>query len=207
MTNISDTGGMVRGEIPRHGPSFPVETPPVSEPPPLEVGDLVKAADHHVHSLGIAINELTNACGEILDPLLLAGYLADLRDHIQDARRAYDEIERFFLSEAGEKSYDVPNLGRVEVKSSKRRTRWQHDDLFRHVLARIADDRAVFWDVDDGTFLPSSEVAARIVDRLREVLSPTWKVGGLKALGLSPGEFCDEDEAHHSVQLPSRRAV
>lgn len=177
------------------------------EPPLLTDDELVVKADHHIHSLGIAINELTNACGELLDPHMLAGYLADLRDHIQDARRAYDEIERFFLSEAGEKAYDVPNLGRVEVRTSRRRTKWQHDEVFRHVLARIADDRSVFWDMEDGTFHPPAEIARLIVERLRDVLSPSWKITGLNALGLDDSEFCQVDEAHYSVMLPARKAA
>ena len=165
--------------------------------------DLLRIADRHLDTLRIALNDFASAVGEINAPQVLASYLADLRDHRQDVGRVYDEVERALIFCAGDKKLEVEGVGLVEIKSSVRRTGWQHDDLFRSVVARIIDTPGVFYD-EDGTSLYPAQAAANVVERLREVLSPSWKVTGLRALGLDADEFCETDEKHYSVKLPGR---
>lgn len=155
------------------------------------------------NTLSSTINLLGSVQGEIEDPAVLADLLCNLRDHRQDLGRVYDEIERAYVTYAADKKAEIPNVGVVEIKSSVQRRAWQHDELMRHVVARIADDMTLFYD-EDGVRLPPAALAANLVARLRDVLSPTWKTTGLRGLGLDPDEFAETDERHLSVKLPPR---
>ena len=172
--------------------------------PDYTADELAVRADAQLQNLRVALHDLYNAAGEITDPVTLAGVLADLRDHRQDVARVYDEIEQWVIHQAGDRRIEVPNLGVVEIKSSVRRTGWMHDDLFRSVIARLADEPGVFYDPEEGCLLPTSQMASNVVSVLREVLSPSWKVTGLRKIGLDPDEYAQVDEKHWNVQLPPR---
>lgn len=173
------------------------------EPPPMTHDELVTAADAYIQNITSDLNSLGSVVGEITDPITLAGYLAALRDVKQDVSRVYDDIERAVIFTAGDRKLEVPSLGVVEIKSSVRRTGWQHDELFRSVISRLADEPGVFYD-EDGCLMPSSQIAANVVARLRDVLSPSWKVTGIRDIGLDPDEFCTTDEKRFGVKLPGR---
>lgn len=165
--------------------------------------ELGQRAGMLVQSLASTVQDLVALSGEMTTPENLGQLLADFRDHKQDVARAYDEVEQLFLVAAGEKKLEVPGVGVVEVKSSVRRTRWDHDEAFRTVIARLADEPGLFYD-EDGVRLPPAVMAANVVARLRDVLSPSWKVTGLRELGIDPDEYCETDEKHWSVKLPPR---
>jgi hypothetical protein len=172
--------------------------------PPCDTQDeLGKRAGTLVQSLASTIQDLVSLSGEMTTAENLGQLLADLRDHKQDVARAFDEVELLFLGVAGEKKIEVPNVGLFEVKSSVRRTQWAHDDLFRSVIARLADEPGLLYD-EDGVRLPPAAMAANVVARLRDVLSPSWKITGLRNLGLDPDEYAQTDEQHWSVKLPPR---
>lgn len=150
-----------------------------------------------------ALDTLMVAAKETADPITAALVLAELRDIKQDAARVYVEVENCLLAVMGERRLEVPGVGAVESKRRTRRTQWQHDDAFRAVVARIADEPGVFYD-EDGVRMPPATMAANVVERLRDVLTPSWKVTGLRALGLSPDEYCSETPDGWSIQLPPR---
>lgn len=168
---------------------------------PESADELAKRAGALVQIVSSGLSDLLNAAGEILDAPFLASLLADVRDIKQDAARVYDEIERFYLAECGDKKLEVLNLGIVEVKSSVRRTAWDHDSLWKVVVARALDERQV--DPDTGELLErEAETISRV---LRECASPSWRVTALRARGIDESEFCSVDETSWSVKLPPRK--
>lgn len=138
-------------------------------------------------------------------PADIAWILAGVRDLKAQAGEVYAQVEQILLANMGEKRLEVEGLGVVESKRKTKRTKWEHDEVFRHVIARIIDDPYVLFDPEEGAALPPAQQAANIVGRLREVLSPSWKVTGLRAMGLTPDEFCEETEDGWGIQLPSRK--
>lgn len=169
--------------------------------PDYTADELAIRADAQLQNLRVALHDLYNAAGEITDPVTLAGVLADLRDHRQDVARVYDEIEQWVIHQAGDRRIEVPNLGVVEIKSSVRRTGWDHESLWRAVVARALDERRI--DPETGELLESeAETLSRV---LRECSTPSWRVGGLRDRGIDETEFCRVDEKHWTVKLPARK--
>lgn len=118
------------------------------------------------------------------------------------------EAEKVLLSEMGERSIEVMGLGLVEAKKSIRRTGWKHDELIAAVVARVADEPGVFFNVEDGALLPFATIGHNVAARLRACIGfGAGKVTGLKAIGLQPDEFCTQDDGAWSVKLPGRDVV
>lgn len=128
--------------------------------------------------------------------------LLALRDVKRVVAEVFDRLETHALSLMGAKRVEVPGVGLVESKRRTKRTKWDHDDVFRTLTARLADEEVLFLDEDDHP-LPRTQVVANVVDRLREALTPSWKVTGLAALGLDSDEFCATQPDGFSLVLPS----
>lgn len=140
--------------------------------------------------------EAARSDAEVAD---VAHLLSDLRAIKKDAARAYDEVERALLSLMGERKQEIPGLGVVEVKGSPRRTKWRHDELIPVIVSRALDERV--FDPETGEAQErEAETVARV---LRECISfGAGKVTGLRARGIQPDEYCQEDEMHYSIVLP-----
>lgn len=164
--------------------------------------DLIREAQTLAAAIVPDLDQLERFSGAINDPAALADLLDSLRAIKKRAGEVYVEIERAYIGVAGEKKLEIPGLGLVEIKSAVRRTKWQHDEVFRSVISRLADEPGVFYDEETGERFPPAQLAANLVGRLRDVLSPSWKVTGLRDLGLDPDEFAETDEKHWSVALP-----
>lgn len=137
------------------------------------------------------------------EPEPIAVVLAAIRRCRADLAEFADEVEKALLAVMGEKNLEVPGVGLVEVKKATRRTQWQHDDLLAAVVARLADEPGVFFDPEDGVFLPSQTIGHNIARRLRECVSfGAGKVTGLRALGIDPSEYCTEDEGRYAIKMP-----
>lgn len=169
--------------------------------------DLAKQAGTLVQSLTSTLADIASIAGEIEDRDTLVWLVSDLNLHKKMTGDCADEVKKAVFPLAGERQFDVPNLGRVEVKKSRTYTKWQHDEVFRAVIARLADEPGVFYDPESGERLPPSQMAANVVGALRDVLSPSWKLAGLRNLGLDESEFCEVKENGWSLKLPSRQEV
>lgn len=160
--------------------------------------------DASVHQLDRALNAIESLVGEVADRDYLAHLLADLVEAKRNLARVFDATEKALLAVSGTKSYEVPNLGMVEVKRKTSYKAWQHDELVKALVARIADEPGIFYDPEAGDRLPPAQMVANAVARLREAMSPSWKVTGIRAFGLDESEFCQVDPQDFSVKLPSR---
>lgn len=139
-------------------------------------------------------------------PEALAIVLVAIRECRAELANLYDHVERDLLSVMDEKKMVVEGVGEIEVKHATRRTKWEHETLIPAILSRLADEPGVFFDPDDGTFLPNQTVGANVARRLNECVSfGGGKVTGLRAIGLDPDEFCETDYGKAQIKLPARQ--
>lgn len=151
---------------------------------------------------------------DLIDDTITAAQIIPLLAACRDAKRAFDfaykEIEKQIVARAGEKKFEVAGIGVVEVKGSKRRTRWDIGQVVHHAISRAVDSETFLgeWDDDElagGGFTPKppSQIAHDAADVVLSVVSASsGKVGGMRLYGLDPADFCTEDPTHYGVVLP-----
>lgn len=111
-----------------------------------------------------------------------AWLLARTRDML-DALKLADSILSRFISDIrpANDPYEVDGVGAVTVRWGSARTQWAHGELTPKVVARIAEKQGY----------PIAPIRA-VVDAWLAVASPSWKVTGLKELGIDPDEYCQK---------------
>lgn len=140
-------------------------------------------------------------------PMRLAKFIYDLREDLAALGVLKSLAERDLGELMEDKTLEVPGIGVFEKKTARRRTKWRHDELVPAVVARLVDTPNVVWDEESGERLPGPEAASRLARGMRDCISfGAGKVTGLRALGIQADEYCEEDEAHVSIQLPPRPA-
>ena len=159
------------------------------------VTDAYLAATHDALDVGGELDAMVRSRIEV----------RDLRADLAQLERDLDA--RLVEAMGRDRKAVIDGIGQVEVRFSKRRTAWRHDELLPAVVSRIADDPSTLYDPETGVVLPPALIGSNVAARLRECVSfGAGKVVGLRAIGLQPDEFCSEDEAHASVVLPPREA-
>lgn len=121
-----------------------------------------------------------------LDPAKLVGLLEGCRRARADLAVIAADIEAELVEQLGRGRHELAGNVAVEVKGSPRRTGWEHDELWRRVLAAGLDERAV--DLETGEIEREADALLRAV---RECVGPSWKVTGLRDRGIDPDEFCE----------------
>ncbi len=107
------------------------------------------------------------------------------------------ETEQALARVMPSKKVELPGVV-LERRKSTKRSEWQHDELLPVVLRRLLTDP------ETGETLPLATLNG-LAERIRSVLTPSWKVTGLRDCGLDPSEWCREDEGAVSVQLHRER--
>lgn len=162
--------------------------------------ELEEYADAKIAEVSAALRALDQVLSEIVDRDTLASLLMDLRDVKKQAGDVFATCERRLLNEAGERSFDVPMLGRFEVRRSTKRTGWVWDRLIPDLIAKAREERR--YNSDSGEVEGEGEATARV---LRDCVSfSSAKVTGLRARGLSDDDYCTVEEGAYSVMLPAR---
>jgi hypothetical protein len=111
-----------------------------------------------------------------------------VRDTVKALRMIDDDLSDR-IAEQLPGGWEDFNSGRVEVKPSVQRTKWDHESLWAQVTARGRDERQV--DKDTGEVLESEgEAVARTLRAC--VGQGPWKVTGLREIGLDPDEYCEK---------------
>lgn len=166
----------------------------------LDADELEEFCDAKVATITAALRDLDSVLEDMVDRDTLASLLMDLRDVKKQAGDVFSSCEKRLLNEAGERSFDVPMLGRFEVKKGTKRTGWVWDRLIPDLVAKAREERR--FNADSGEVEGEGEATARV---LRDCLSFSQaKVTGLRARGLSDDEYCTVEEGAYSVMLPSR---
>lgn len=161
--------------------------------PTVSALDLCDAADQ----IFATCDYIVRHCQDSDDPQDVALLLAALRDQRQAIAETYATVEEYLVTcrpvaadRNGEakpvKEIVVPGVGVVEFKRKTSRTGWRSDDL-RAEIVRTCASRGV-----------------DVLDVLAECSSPSWKVTGLRALGIEPGDWCVEVDDGTQVVLPPR---
>jgi hypothetical protein len=120
------------------------------------------------------------------NPPALVELLCDLRDVKQAAAEAYGAVEGFLLAMDLPRQWETP-VGVVEVKRATKRTKWDSEGLWRHLAHHVA---------------PAHDTDPLAV--LAECARPSWRVTGLRAFGVNPDEWCEEEPGAQSLVLPPR---
>lgn len=127
---------------------------------------------------------------------------------IRDARADLDviakTITRDITAQMGEREITLDGIGVITCRRATTRRKWDHDELWRRVTSLAVEQPGVLCD-EDGEILPPAVIAQQVAQVLRECATPSWKVTGLRAIGIDPGEWCEESPGDWSVQLPARK--
>lgn len=113
-----------------------------------------------------------------------------------------DRIKSDMKPFLGERETET-SFGVVTCRYSVKRSQWDHDELWRRVVALAVEQPGVLTD-EDGEILPPAVIGQNIAAVLRSAASPSWKVTGLRALGVDPSEWCVEEPAVPTITLPKK---
>lgn len=166
----------------------------------LDADELAAAAETQLSYIVGALDELDRIAVQLADRDALAGLLVELRDVKVAAARVYTNTETVLLGEAGERSFDVPHLGRFTIKKAVKRSDWRWDELVPVLTAKALQER--HYDGEAGEVESEGHAVARV---LRDCIGFSYgKVRALEARGVQIDEFCQLDGESWSVQLPAR---
>jgi hypothetical protein len=169
----------------------------------FDAADFEQLIEQHHQEIAAVLEEL--AC--VVDACVDRDTLVKLRWNLREARVHLDEVaaaaDQHLLAEAGERTFDVPGIGRVEIKVKKKRTGWRHDELVPALVAKAREERLL--NSETGDVEPEGVTVARV---LRDCISfGAGKVTGLRRRGFQPDEWCNEEPDGWQVVLPPREVT
>ena len=166
----------------------------------LDTDDLRSMAVTHLDATTIAFDEVDELLDALVDRDSLAVLLYDLAELKRRLAEVYAHCEARLINEAGEKSFVIPNLGKFEVRSATKRTKWDWDRLVPTLVQKARQEMRL--DSTTGEVESEGEATARV---LRDTVSiSSAKLTGLRARDIDPDEWCVVGEQTFSVQLPPR---
>lgn len=166
----------------------------------LDADELAAVAGAHLSTVADALNELDRLCDVQVDRDSLAALLVGLRDARSSLSRVFANAEQALLSEAGRKTFEVPGLGRFEVRRNTKRTDWKLDDLVPVLVVKAQQER--HYDGDSGQVEGEGEAVARV---LRACVGFSYgKVRELATRGIQADEYATVDENNWTVSLPAK---
>lgn len=166
----------------------------------LDPADQADWLNSELAGVAQSLRDISAELDGIVDRDTLASLLMDLRDLKKQTDEVFKQTEARLLNEAGEKAFDIPMLGRFEVRKVNKRTGWAHD-LLVPVLVQKANEERRF-NGESGEVEPEGHAVARV---LRECISfGAGKVTGLRARQIQADEFCTVEDGGYSVVLPPR---
>ena len=121
------------------------------------------------------------------EPAALTAILRTLREAITFLKDSYQVVEDALVEAMPSKEMEIPGIGVIQRRSGTARKSWDHQALWRDVTQVLLSD---------------SEGPEDFVARLRTVVTPSWKVTGLRPLGIDPDEYCEVSYGRRTVQLP-----
>lgn len=170
------------------------ETPVLITPPEVPApvwGDLVA-------SQNTLLDEVTADLDAQADEVVLVDMLAAVRTSRKAWLAAEQAIETRLAQVAGVGQHE-PEPGRAfVVRQAADRVEWDHDELKRAVVARAVQARQP--DPETGEIEPEGEAVARAVWACVPA-SPSWRVAGLKTLGLDVSDYRTKTPGRRSVEI------
>jgi hypothetical protein len=141
------------------------------------------------------------------DPVGLAKLLANLRLARLEFDAAIQYVETTLANAMVDKTMVIEGLGEIERHTGAQRKEWQSDELSRSVEMAVALEvlnQLSGMLVDSTTGEPIDLVALThdIVTEYRRAATPSWKVTGLRAMHIDPGDYCTTTWGRKTVQTP-----
>lgn len=174
----------------------------------LDAEDLVTIAQEHLDNLRRDLSALEEIAGHLTDRDSIAVVLYEMHTLLvgfptkgmpAKARLVLDEFKKALLSEAGTRTFDVPTIGRFEVKQSKKRSGWRYDELVPAIVKAGQKERRIV-DPDAGEVEDEGFAVARA---MRDCLSISGgKVTGLAKRGIDPDDYCVSEPGGYDLVLP-----
>ena len=115
------------------------------------------------------------------------------------------DVSRLVLERKG--PVTIEGLGSLETHRRSTRTHWDSERLFGLLVDRICDEG--FVDPHTGEMVGDPATARRIATGLRERLAAAvpltasmgWRVGGLKAAGIDPNQFREQEHGPYTTRI------
>lgn len=174
----------------------------------LDAEDLTALAHGHLDDLRSSLDGLAEIAEHLTDRDSLAAVLYEMHALIvgwsakgqpAKARLVLDQYKAALLSEAGERTFDVPTIGRFEVKKNTKRSGWRYDELIPAIVAAGQRERRII-SPEDGEVESEGHAVARA---MRDCLSLSGgKVTGLRARSIDPDEYAISEDGGYDIQLP-----
>ncbi len=160
-------------------------------------------------------NALVNADRQRAE-LAEAGDLDGLAHGLADLRLAASRLSTFVRLVDGDVSKlnrdrgnnsEIPGLGVLDTRAGTVRTRWESDRLYGRLVDAIA--AIAMCDTDTGELTGDPDTAQRMADLLRSTLaaclpitpSMGWRIGGLKAAGIDPNQYRDQERGPDTTRI------
>lgn len=106
------------------------------------------------------------------------------------------ELTDWISDAIGRNTITVAGVGHVEAKRGANRKEWDNDALWRTVVAKARDERAV--SLDGEPLESEGEAVGRV---LGECMRPSWRLTPLRDRGIDPDEFCQTTPGKVSVVI------
>lgn len=132
------------------------------------------------------------------DPVVLADLLRYARDTRKEWLAAEQAVETRLAEVAGVGQHEPAPGSVFIVRQSAERVEWAHDEVRRAVTTAARQNKQP--DPDTGEVLSDWEAVAAAIWACVPG-SPSWRVGGLKALGLDASQFRTKTPGRKSVEL------
>jgi hypothetical protein len=170
---------------------------PALDPPP----DPLTAAFATIDKLAAKdVPDLAVLLAPDVDAMVLL--LVALRRAIAQLKWADEELEAEIVKAMPGKDVEVPGVGTVTMRTGTTRTAWDKPALVAALTARIADDPAILVNVETGELLPPAQTVEAVLSRFLESVTPSFKLTGLRAAKIDPGEYCSTSYGRKTIQLP-----
>lgn len=174
----------------------------------LDAEDLTSIAHGHLDDLVQALKGLSDIVPHLADRDSIAAIVYELHSYIVGwptkgapalARLVLDDYKASLMSEAGERTFETVQ-GRWEIKQSKNRTGWRHDELIPVVVKAGQRERRII-DPENGEVEDEGFAVARAI---RECFSlGAGKIRGLTSRGIDPADYCNEEAGSYDVVIPA----
>lgn len=119
----------------------------------------------------------------------VAAILIAAQDECARWRKAAQDIEQhlvLLMDSMEDKQLLIDGLGLFQRTRSQSRRAWDHDSLWRDIVRKALAERRL----DTATGEVQTEIDS-VLAAIRKAVSPSWKLTGLRDLGLDPDEYSE----------------
>ena len=134
----------------------------------------------------------------------LVAQLMELTDQKRAITDQIIEVEDLLVStlrHANLWMVEIPGLPPIKRRGGKRRTAWQHEDIFAELRMLVRDPKWRLGSLgrESGEIESPEEAVARHIQRCAHV--DYWRVEDLRKRGLHPDEYCSVSYGRQTIEI------